>query len=649
MASRYLSGLVASSLLALAPSHAADTLEHFQHTRYELLAPQSHAFRVIYRTSATTPGQTRFFNIIRPGSEASDIAVFLEATGEPLPHTVVPGVDARLAGYPEAREDASYIQVELLSPVPEVGETRLRIVKTYVDAATYYENEDSLLVFDRRLTIGRNEIALPPGYRVESLSYPSQLRTEADGRLVLSFFRDHPGAADFRVEAVPLPGSLWSLPGWAEGETTVDPAMRLEMPETFSFAPSPTLDSRAMFYSLRAPETGTFDLVRFGAATPEEVPAIPLVEQGLEDAANYGLNRGLLHWFRVLDSPRGTVRLPRNYTVIDVTAPATIGSIRITGDGWQTVDFRNARGGRMPVLIRGREIDRPEAFRMGEVPIPPIEVVSGAQITRRDNMLKAMEEYRANPGNEPLLINYARTMAWYGRTRDAIDLYGEGLLAHPTSYRLLRHRGHRYLSNRLFDRAVEDLGRSADLLEGQWASLPQPDEADGYDASPRAYLRAIWYHLGVALYMARDLAEAERALKRSMEVAADDDQRCASAYWLVNTLIRLDRAEEIPAVLSFVGADMEIDANLSYSELVMLHAGLRTLEETLDINDATHPRFATLGYGVSNWLRLQGRENPLEQGARVLLTTLLQRILTTDAVMNFGFIAAEVDLHEGGL
>jgi len=218
-------GLLLTALPCLA---TADTIEHFQFTRYELLAPQSHAFRVIYLTSATTPGQTRYFNIIRPGSEASDIAVFLEATGDSLPFVVVPGVEARAAGYPEAREDADYIQVDLPAPVPDIGEVRLRIVKTYVDAATYYENEESLLVFDRRLTIGRNEIALPPGYRVMNLTYPSQLHTEPDGRLAISFLRDHPGAAEFRVEALPLAGSLSSLPGWGERVTTFEPAEATE-------------------------------------------------------------------------------------------------------------------------------------------------------------------------------------------------------------------------------------------------------------------------------------------------------------------------------------------------------------------------------------------------------------------------------------
>jgi hypothetical protein len=137
------------------------------------------------------------------------------------------------------------------------------------------------------------------------------------------------------------------------------------------------------------------------------------------------------------------------------------------------------------------------------------------------------------------------------------------------------------------------------------------------------------------------LGAAERALLRSIEVAADDDQRCASAYWLVNTLIRRGRADEIPAVLEFVHADMQIQANLSYSELVMLHAGIRTLEETLDINDSTQARFATLGYGVAMWLWLQGREEESR--------ALLQRILETDAVMNFGYLGAEVSLQEEGL
>ena len=40
-------------------------------TQYELLAPDTHQFAIRYDVSATIPGSSVYFNIIRPGSEAS--------------------------------------------------------------------------------------------------------------------------------------------------------------------------------------------------------------------------------------------------------------------------------------------------------------------------------------------------------------------------------------------------------------------------------------------------------------------------------------------------------------------------------------------------------------------------------------------------
>ncbi len=44
------------------------------YTRYELLAPGSAKFRIIYEVTATTPGATYYFNPIRKGSVATDEA-----------------------------------------------------------------------------------------------------------------------------------------------------------------------------------------------------------------------------------------------------------------------------------------------------------------------------------------------------------------------------------------------------------------------------------------------------------------------------------------------------------------------------------------------------------------------------------------------
>ena len=51
-----------------------------------------------------------------------------------------------------------------------------------------------------------------------------------------------------------------------------------------------------------------------------------------------------------------------------------------------------------------------------------------------------------------------------GRFRGAIDLYSRGLEAYPESFRLLRHRGHRYLNTRQLEPAIADLERALTLI-----------------------------------------------------------------------------------------------------------------------------------------------------------------------------------------
>ena len=136
--------MIASAVGAFAQP-ASPILERHEgddYTRYELLAPDSAQFRIIYEVTATRPGARLFFNVIRKGSEASDEAVFDQMTGQPLPFKVVTGAEARAAGQANADLEANYIQVSLARPVPEKGETRLRIEKTYKDAKSYYREGD---------------------------------------------------------------------------------------------------------------------------------------------------------------------------------------------------------------------------------------------------------------------------------------------------------------------------------------------------------------------------------------------------------------------------------------------------------------------------------------------------------------------------
>ncbi len=176
-----------------------------EYTRYELLAPDTAQFKIVYEVVARRAGDPFFFNVIRKGSVASDEAVYDQASGQPLKFEVVSGAAARAAGMVNADPETDYIKIALLRPVPVNGEVRLRIDKTYKDAKSYYRQGD-LIVFDRSLGIRKNAVVLPVGYELVSCNYPSQVLSEADGRLAVSFINIGPAEVPFVVKARPLKG-----------------------------------------------------------------------------------------------------------------------------------------------------------------------------------------------------------------------------------------------------------------------------------------------------------------------------------------------------------------------------------------------------------------------------------------------------------
>ena len=186
------------------PIRAAQT-ETDEYTRYELLPPETAQFHILYEVTATTPGATAFFNPIRKGSEASGERVFDRATGKPLAFEVVSGKKARETGLPDSDLDTDYIRIALARPVPaDGGQARLLIEKTYKDPKSYYREGDAI-VFARPLGIRRNAIVLPAGYELVSCNVPSQVASEADGRIRVSFWNAAPGSANLVLRAKALP------------------------------------------------------------------------------------------------------------------------------------------------------------------------------------------------------------------------------------------------------------------------------------------------------------------------------------------------------------------------------------------------------------------------------------------------------------
>jgi hypothetical protein len=170
-------------------------------TQYELLAPESHQFAIRYDVSATEAGSSVYFNIIRPGSEASNEKVLDRATGKEIPFEESDGKEARAAKQADAdtNDQTPFIKVLLPHPVPKDGEFRLRILKTYKDAKSYYAQGDKI-IFDRSLGIKRNVIILPAGYELVASTVPVIVSTEEDGRVKVSLINDRDDEVAVRLE-----------------------------------------------------------------------------------------------------------------------------------------------------------------------------------------------------------------------------------------------------------------------------------------------------------------------------------------------------------------------------------------------------------------------------------------------------------------
>src|SRR5277367_795058 len=184
------------------PSATGEQTETDEYTRYELLAPETASFKIYYEVTATTAGARFYYNPIRKGSAASDESVYDAMLGTQLHFEVVSGAEARKDPLmPDADLDTNYIKVTLARPVPEHGQGRVIILKTYKDPKSYYM-DGKTLVFNRPLGIKRNQVVLPECYELVGCTVPSQILTERDGRLSISFMHAGAGEAPLVLKAV---------------------------------------------------------------------------------------------------------------------------------------------------------------------------------------------------------------------------------------------------------------------------------------------------------------------------------------------------------------------------------------------------------------------------------------------------------------
>lgn len=242
--------------------------------------------------------------------------------------------------------------------------------------------------------------------------------------------------------------------------------------------------------------------------------------------------------------------------------------------------------------------------------------------------------YQADSYDADNIIWYARRTAYTGDYRGAIRIFSEGIEKFPDDARMYRHRGHRYISIREFDRAIADLEHAAKLIKGKKNDI-EPDGLPNAMNIPVSSLHGnIWYHLGLAYYLKQDWPKAYSAFQSGYEATNNDDNVVSTTHWLYMIKRRMGDEAGAATILQTITRDMDIIENFAYHDLCLFYKGEKAIPELLGDGGQT-PADAAVAYGLANWYFYTGQEDMAEK--------LMHSLLTTGDWAAFGFIAAEAD------
>src|SRR3989475_3041884 len=141
---------------------------------------------------------------------------------------------------------------------------------------------------------------------------------------------------------------------------------------------------------------------------------------------------------------------------------------------------------------------------------------------------RAESALAADPRSVERIIQLGVAQSGARQFREAIQTFTRGLTIAPTDAMLYRWRGHRYLSVREFDRALDDLTRGSRL------------DSTNY---------GIWYHLGIVRYARGDFAAAAEAFARAQRRPPDAAELAGATDWLWMSLSRAGGAAVARAML----------------------------------------------------------------------------------------------------
>lgn len=281
----------------------------------------------------------------------------------------------------------------------------------------------------------------------------------------------------------------------------------------------------------------------------------------------------------------------------------------------------------------------PEAYNLAGKPLFPLPD-SPENFRRKDSLLTlAREAFERDSNSVQNIVWLGRRTAYLSRYREAIDIYTSGIARFSTAPELYRHRGHRYLSTRQFDKAIADFEKAASLVKGRPIEV-EPDGIPNKINQPLSTLQFnIWYHWALAYYLKGDFKKAANLYETCMTYSTNPDLLTATADWLYMTYRRLGESEKAAQLLELIKPDMEIIENESYFNGLLLYKGLKKPEALLNLENRdkeTLLNTVTQGYGVGNWYLYNGDSTQAKD--------IFQKVIATNHWAAFGYVAAEAEL-----
>ena len=270
----------------------------------------------------------------------------------------------------------------------------------------------------------------------------------------------------------------------------------------------------------------------------------------------------------------------------------------------------------------------------GNYPLP--EISESAKNKLQQDLDAAIANLESNPTGLNELIWAGRRTAYLGNYYEAIDYFSKAIVLHPESAEPYRHRGHRWITLRCYDKAIADLTIAVDLTKGKADVIELDGMPNNKNISTSTLQSNIWYHLGLAYYLTGDYNKAVDAFKSCFEVSTNPDMFIATANWYNNTLRKAGRISEADLFLKKINPNVELIENHDYLRILKLYIDKQEITDPIQfLKNEAGLGAASYGYGLGVYLLFKGEKDKAN--------LVFNHILNLKQWGAFGYIAAEAE------